>query len=165
MARTETRGPARWAPWIALAVVVVVALGIGTFGQAEPTEAERAQNLAETIRCPSCRSQSAASSDTPSSEAVRSLIVERIDEGDSDEEIRDFVASRYGREVLLDPSGGGVSALVWALPVVMVIVAVAGLVYRFRDYRPGGASASDDDRRLVDEAMAASSTADREARR
>lgn len=143
----------RWAPWIAVAVVVVVTLLIGTLGQAEPTPDERAQAIAETIRCPSCKSQSSASSDTPSSQAVRLLIAERIDEGDTDEEIRDFVASRYGREVLLDPSGSGVGAIVWALPVIVVIGAVAGLVVRFRGYGGPGRRASADDRALVEDAL------------
>jgi cytochrome c-type biogenesis protein CcmH len=134
-------------PWLAVVVVVLVALAAGTIGQDPPTDEQRAQNLAESIRCPSCKSQSAASSDTPSSLAVRALIAERIEAGDSDEEIRDFVASRYGREVLLDPSGSGFGAVVWALPVVLVVVAVAGLVVRFRGYRAGGsrhASAADE---------------------
>jgi len=153
---TSSRSGLRaWAPWIAMAVVVVIALAIGTFGQSEPTPEERAQNLAETIRCPSCKSQAVASSDTPSSQAVRLLIRERIEAGDSDEQIRDFVASRYSREILLDPSGSGFGTLVWALPVIFVIVAVAGLVVRFRDYRPGGHKVTQADRDLVAEALQA----------
>lgn len=143
-----------WAPWIAMAVVVVVALAIGTLAQSEPTPEERAQNLAETIRCPSCKSQSVASSDTPSSQGVRKLIVQRIEAGDSDEQIRDFVASRYSREILLDPSGSGFGSLVWALPVILVVVALAGLIYRFRDYRPSGRAVTQADRDLVADALA-----------
>lgn len=159
MSATSTKGTkagaAGWAPWIAVLVVVVVALIVGTVGSSEPSDAQRAQSLAETIRCPSCRSQSAASSETPSSKAVRALIVERIEAGDTDEEIRDYVAGRYGREVLLDPSGSGFSALVWALPAMFVVAAVAGLVIRFRGYRTPPLAATDADRRLVDEAMVA----------
>jgi cytochrome c-type biogenesis protein CcmH len=147
-------GVRAWAPWIAMAVVVVVALAIGTFAQSEPTPEQRAQNLAETIRCPSCKSQSVASSDTPSSQGVRLLIRQRIKAGDTDEQIRDFVASRYSREILLDPEGSGFGTLVWALPVIFVIVAVAGLVYRFRDYRPGDRTVTQADRDLVAEALA-----------
>lgn len=136
-----------------MAVVVVTALAVGTFAQSEPTPEERAQNLAETIRCPSCKSQSVASSDTPSSQGVRLLIKERIEAGDSDEQIRDFVASRYSREILLDPSGSGFGTVVWALPVIFVIVAVAGLVVRFRDYRPGDRAVTQADRDRVAEAL------------
>jgi cytochrome c-type biogenesis protein CcmH len=140
-----------------VAIVVLVALVVGTVGQSTPTDEQRAQNLAETIRCPSCKSQSAASSDTPSSLAVRALIAERIDAGDSDEEIRDFVASRYGREVLLDPSGSGFGALVWALPVIFVIGAVAFLIARFQGYgRSGSRHATAADEALVAEALGGS---------
>lgn len=154
MSGTPRSGAARWAPWVAVAVVVLVALAVGTLGQSEPTDAQRAQSLAESIRCPSCRSQAVASSDTPSSQAVRTLIAERIDAGDSDEEIRDYVASRYGREILLDPSGSGFSALVWALPAMFVVAAVAGLAIRFKGYQTPARAASDADRRLVEEALA-----------
>lgn len=150
------QGLRAWAPWLAMAVVVLAALAVGVFGQHTPTEAERAQHLAESIRCPSCKSQSAASSDTPSSQAVRALIADRVAAGDSDEEIRDYVASRYGREILLEPPGSGISVLVWALPVVLVVVAGVGLVVRFRDYRPGR-HATPEDERLVAEALAGAS--------
>lgn len=157
MATTPRRGLQVWFPWIAMAVVVLIALGIGTIGQSDPTEAERAQNLAETIRCPTCKSQAVASSETPSAKAVRVLIADRIEAGDSDEEILDYVDSRYpDQNLILEPSGSGFSGLVWALPVVLVIVALAGLAYRFRDYRPGGVAATDADRRLVADALAGS---------
>ena len=151
---TDRGGLRAWGPWIALAVVVVVALAIGTIGQSEPTPEQRAQHLAESIRCPSCKSQSVASSDTPSSQGVRLLIKERIKAGDSDEEIRDFVASRYTREILLDPEGSGFGSLVWALPIIFVIVAMTGLVIRFRDYRPRSHPVTEEDREIVAEALA-----------
>ena len=144
----------RWGAWLAVGLVVVAALAVGTLAQPEPTDAERARALAATIRCPSCKSQSAVSSDTPSSLAVRALIAERIDAGDTDEEIRDYIASKYGREVLLDPAGSGFGGLVWALPVVFVIVAVAGLVVRFQGYGRRGRHATAEDRALVEEALA-----------
>lgn len=154
MSAAPSKGLRAWLPWIGVAVVVLVALAVGTLGQSQPTDEERAQALAGTIRCPSCASQSVASSETPSSKAVRALIVERIEAGDTDEEIRDFVASRYGREVLLDPAGSGVGLIVWGLPVVLVIVAVAGLVVRFRGYGPPTRHASADDEALVARALA-----------
>ena len=149
-----------WAPWIAMAVVVLIALAIGTFGQSDPTPDQRAAHLAQSIRCPSCKSQSVASSDTPSSQGVRLLIRQRIKAGDSDEEIRDFVASRYTREILLDPSGTGFGTVVWALPVMFVVVAMAGLIFRFRDYRPAGHAVTQADRDLVADAMDGDGDAD-----
>jgi cytochrome c-type biogenesis protein CcmH len=143
-----------WLPWIALSIVVVAALAVGTLGGGEPSDEARARSLEETIRCPQCASQSVADSETPSAKGVKVVIRERIEKGNTDEEIRDFIASRYGRDVLLDPSGSGFGALVWALPVVVALVAVGGLVYRFGDWRPAGRSVTQADRDLVDEALA-----------
>lgn len=142
-----------WLPWIAMAVVVVVALAVGTLGGGEPSDEARARSLEETIRCPQCASQSVADSETPSAKGVKVVIRERIEQGNTDEEIRDFIASRYGRDVLLDPSGSGFGALVWALPVVVALVAVGGLIYRFGDWRPAGRAVTQADRDLVDDAL------------
>ena len=144
--------------WALLALVVVGALAFGTLDQGEPSDSARTRALEETIRCPQCRSQSVAQSDTPSARGVKTVIRDQIALGRTDEEIRDFVASSYGREVLLEPSGSGFSGLVWALPVVLVVVAVAGLVYRFGDWKPSTRTVSAADRSLVAAALEARET-------
>ncbi|MBX3312929.1 MAG: cytochrome c-type biogenesis protein CcmH [Actinobacteria bacterium] len=149
-----TRGRRRGL-WIALAVIVVGLLAVGVLDQGERTDAQRARDLEEQVRCPQCRSQSVAQSETPSAKGVKTVIRDQIAAGRSDEEILDYIASAYGREVLLDPPGSGFSGLVWALPAVVAIVAVAGLVVRFRDWRPGpSAVVSGEDRELVAGALA-----------
>ncbi len=57
--------PVGWWPWALMAVVVVALLAVGTLGGDPPTLDERARNLEESIRCPSCASQAVANSDTP----------------------------------------------------------------------------------------------------
>ena len=159
-ASTTTRRTVGWGPWIAVATVVIVALAIGTLGGDPPTATERAQKLEETLRCPSCSSQSVANSDTPSAKGVKVLIRKRIAAGDSDEEIRDYVASRYDRDILLDPAGKGFGALVWGVPVAVIILAIAALIFRFRDWRPSAQAVTDADRDLVARAMADAHAAD-----
>ena len=146
-----------WWPWVAMAVVVGALLAVGTLGGDPPTMEERARNLEKSIRCPSCASQAVANSDTPAAEAVRVLIAERLEAGDSDEEIRDYVASRYpdGRQLLLDPAGSGFGALVWALPVAGAVLAVGALGWRFGDWKPRRVEVTEADRELVNAALAA----------
>ena len=162
MSPTPTPGARRWLPWIVMAVVVVGALAVGSLGGDPPTRAERAQSIAEGIRCPQCSSQSVANSETPSSKGVKVLIEDRLDAGNTDEEIRDYIASRYGRDVLLDPSGQGFGALVWGLPVVVVVIAVGALVLRFGDWRTEPGAVSQADRDLVADAIAGGPAAGRE---
>ena len=122
--------------YAAMAIAVVVALAVGTVDRGEARNAEeRMRDIAGTIRCPACRSQSAADSDAPTAQAVRVEISERIDEGQSDDEIRDYFASTYGEEILLTPPSSGVGSLVWVIPVVAIVAGAAGLWVAFRRWR------------------------------
>jgi cytochrome c-type biogenesis protein CcmH len=130
----------RWAPWLALFVVVVVALAIGASGSGRggSTAAARADRLAKSVRCPTCRGLSAAESDAKAAQAVRTEIRSRVDVGQSDGQIRAYLASRYGDDILLKPEGSGVTALVWALPVVAAVCGAAGLAFAFRRWQQVG---------------------------
>ena len=143
----------RWGGWLAILLVVGVGLGIAAYSPGPPSAEARERRLAESIRCPQCSGQSVASSDTESASAVRALIATQVRAGRSDEEIRDYIAGRYGREILLDPSNKGFGALVWGIPVAAAIIAVGALVYRFRDWRPGDRHATPADQALVDDAL------------
>ena len=141
--------------WLLMAVVLAVAFVAGARDDSGPrTDAERARALAKQVRCPTCRGLSVAESDAKAASAVRDEIRTRIRAGESDAEIRSFLVSRYGREILLTPPGRGVSTIVWALPVAALVLALAGLAAVFRRWRARGAARPDaDDVRLVEEAL------------
>lgn len=146
------------AAWVALVLVGVLALGVGLFvneGEARNTE-ERTTDLAEGIKCPTCRSQSVAESEAPIAREIRAEIAQRIEAGESDDQIRDFFVSRYGQEVLLTPPASGVAGLVWVIPVVAVVLAGVGLWFVFRRWQEAPTvHASADDRDLVEAALQA----------
>ena len=122
--------------WAALLVAAAATLAFGTVddGPARATE-DRVEDIASTIRCPQCRSQSAADSDASTAQAVRDEIAERVEAGESADEIRAYFASRYGDEILLTPPADGVGSLVWVLPVAATVVAAAGLGVAFVRWR------------------------------
>jgi cytochrome c-type biogenesis protein CcmH len=125
----------RWAPWALLLVVVVVALVVGTSDRSAMSDDERAEHIAESVRCPTCRGQSVASSDAPAAANVRNDIARRVADGESDDEIRSALADRFGTSILLNPPKSGVAGLVWVLPVVGLVLAIAGLTFAFRRWR------------------------------
>jgi cytochrome c-type biogenesis protein CcmH len=122
--------------WGLLAVVVVVALAVGTVSAGEArTVEEQVHDIATTIRCPQCRSQSVADSDAATAQAARVEITERVEEGQSAAEIRDYFASAYGDQILLNPPSSGVGSLVWIIPVVAVVGGGVGLFFAFRRWK------------------------------
>jgi cytochrome c-type biogenesis protein CcmH len=147
--------------WLAMAAVLVAALAIGVADDGGPrTPEERARSLAETVACPACDGQSVAESDAAASRGIRTLIAERIDQGASDDAIRDELVATWGESILLTPDSSGVGGLVWVLPVVALVLALAGVTYVFWRWRGMAAvHASDADRALVDQALAPSTRA------
>jgi cytochrome c-type biogenesis protein CcmH len=141
--------------WLAMATVLVAALAIGVADDDGPrTPEERARNLAETVACPACDGQSVAESDAAASRGVRTLIAERIDQGASDDAIRDELVATWGESILLMPNSSGVGGLVWALPVAGLVLALAGVAYVFWRWRgTPSIHASDADHELVDRAL------------
>lgn len=141
----------RWGPWVALAVVVAVALGVVLWPNGSQSTAARAHSLEAEFKCPECRGLSVADSQAPTSRAIRADIKRRIAAGQSDEQIRQAFVDRYGETILLTPQSSGVSLLVWILPVVVLALGASGIVFalgRNRDEPHLHATAADE--RLVE---------------
>lgn len=143
----------RWLPWGLLAVVLAAALVLGTRGDGRPeTDAERVTDLTSSFQCPTCRGQSVRDSNAPVAGAIRTDVARRVDEGQTDDQIRDAIVGRYGQEVLLNPPRSGIAGLVWVLPVAGLVAALAALVLAFRRWRVTPSEVSDEDRVRVERA-------------
>ena len=124
------------AAWLALALVAIVALAVGvsrTGGARTPEE--RIDAVAWTIRCPVCPAESVYESRNSVALNVKAEIARLVRSGQTDDQIRAGLAARYGDDVLLVPSTRGIDALVWVLPVALLVACAAGLVVAFRHWR------------------------------
>jgi cytochrome c-type biogenesis protein CcmH len=141
--------------WAAMALVLVTALAAGSRGRSgPPTEDQRVQRIAAVIRCPTCQGLSAAQSDAPSSEAIRDEIRRRVQDGETDSQIKAYLVSRYTKAILLSPEHRGLGLLVWALPVLGGALAVGGLTFVLRRNRiRPGRRVSAADQALVEQAL------------
>ena len=69
----------------------------------DPALEARARHLSEELRCMVCQNQSIDDSDAPLARDLRLLVRERLEAGDSDRQVLDFLVARYGEFVLLKP--------------------------------------------------------------
>jgi cytochrome c-type biogenesis protein CcmH len=125
----------RWGPWIALGVVVVIALAVVLWPNGSQSTAARAHALETELKCPECQGLSVADSQAPTSRAIRADIKRRIADGQSDERIRQAYVDRYSESILLTPQSSGVSLIVWVLPVVVLALGATGIVFALRRNR------------------------------
>ena len=145
----------RRASWVLMAALVLVSLGRATFDDGPPrSTAEQVEAIASTLKCPVCKSQSVADSDVAASRAIRLEIARLVEEGRSADEVRTAIAATYGDDVQLIPPASGFAGLVWILPVLALVVALAALSAAFARWRRTPANAATDaDRELVEHAL------------
>lgn len=130
-----------------LAVLWVFLLPLGGAIAVQPNEVlkdpeleARARNLSKDIRCLVCQNQSIDDSNAGLARDLRVLVRERLSEGDSDEQILDFLVKRYGDFVLLKPPVKASTYALWYGPIVIFVLGVIGLVFFMRGRRPTAAT-------------------------
>lgn len=123
----------RWGGWVLTLVAITIIAGALLFDRPQ-SESDRAQELAERLRCPVCQGESIADSPASMAREMRSLVEEQVDAGRSDAEVLAFFRARYGDWVLLDPPARGSTLLVWVLPVAALVVGAAA-VFAYRGRR------------------------------
>lgn len=97
---------------------------------ANPVLEERARDISKGLRCPVCQNESIDESHANIARDLRLLVRDRLVEGDSDEEVVDFVVARYGEFVLLNPTLGGSNWILWAAgPIMLILAALLGFLY------------------------------------
>ncbi len=93
---------------------------------ADPALEARARNLSAQLRCMVCQNQSIDDSNAELARDLRVLVRERLVAGETDEEVVDYVVSRYGEFVLLKPRLSLRTVALWSAPVLLLLV--GGLV-------------------------------------
>lgn len=114
---------------------------------ADPKQEERAREISAGLRCLVCQNQSIDDSDADLARDLRVLVRERISQGDTNEEVVDFVVSRYGEFVLLKPRFTARTLLLWGTPLLVLLFGAALVVMSLRNRRraaPAGLSAAED---------------------
>jgi cytochrome c-type biogenesis protein CcmH/NrfF len=114
-----------------VALGVALAIGSGVGASASPTPSQRVTQIESRIRCPSCDDISVAESTASSAIAVRHEITRLVGAGKSNGAIEARLVDQYGPSILLVPPSSGLSLVVWVVPTVAGVLAVAALVVFF----------------------------------
>src|SRR6478752_3883414 len=93
-----------------------------------------------TARRNSCRRSAGRA--RPLALDLRVLVRERLQAGDSDRQVIDFLVSRYGEFVLLKPRFSLHTALLWLGPLAVLVIGAFGLFVLARRHRPAAGATS-----------------------
>jgi cytochrome c-type biogenesis protein CcmH len=98
----------------------------------DPVLEKRMIALAQNLRCLVCQNESLASSHSELAEDLRREVREQIQKGMTDQQIIDYLVSRYGDFVLFDPPVKSYTLLLWYGPFVLLLAGLAGLIFQLR---------------------------------
>jgi cytochrome c-type biogenesis protein CcmH len=97
-----------------------------------PALEARARAISEGLRCLVCQNQSIDDSNAPLAKDLRILVRRRLKAGDSDQQVIDFLVSRYGEFVLLKPRFEPQTFLLWLATPALLVAALYGIVLAYR---------------------------------
>jgi cytochrome c-type biogenesis protein CcmH/NrfF len=144
--------------WLCVGLPLLLATPAGAVAPdemlADPALEARARSLSEGLRCLVCQNQSIDASDADLARDLRLLVRERIKAGDSDEQVMDFIVSRYGEFVLLKPRFDLRNAALWGAPFLLLVGGAIFLFGAARKLQPTDtASLSPDELAALDKAL------------
>ena len=93
-----------------------------------PVLEARARALSQELRCMVCQNESIDESHAPLAHDLRVLVRERLQAGDSDAQVLNFLVARYGEFVLLKPRLSWHTAALWGLPPGLLLVGIVMLI-------------------------------------
>jgi len=87
---------------------------------ADPALEKRARVLSAELRCLVCQNQSIDDSNAPLAKDLRLVVRERLQAGDSDRQIVEYIVARYGEFVLLRPRFNAATLVLWLAPLLLL---------------------------------------------
>lgn len=96
---------------------------------------QRFQALAAELRCTVCQNQSLSDSDAPLAQDLRREVFRMLQDGRSDQEIRNFMVERYGNYVLYNPPMAAHTLLLWLGPIALLLIGLVATIQVVRKRR------------------------------
>ena len=101
----------------------------------DPALEARARQLSTGLRCLVCQNQSIDDSNADLAKDLRLLVRERLVAGDTDDEVIDYLVSRYGEFVLLKPRFDWATLALWGTPVAVLLAGIGFAIITVRGRR------------------------------
>ncbi|MBV27113.1 MAG: cytochrome c-type biogenesis protein CcmH [Gammaproteobacteria bacterium] len=123
---------ARWLVLVTLMIPAASTLAVSqidTFEFADEIEQRRYRALIEEFRCPKCLNTNLAGSDAPIAQDLRKTVYRLVViEAMSDQQVRDYLQTRYGDFVLYDPPFNARTWYIWLVPIALALLALLVLL-------------------------------------
>ena len=85
---------------------------------------ERVKSLTMELRCMTCQNQSIYDSDAEFSNDIKKIVKQKLQQGESERDIKKFLVERYGEYILFRPLVNYNNIFLWSFPFILLIIGV-----------------------------------------
>jgi cytochrome c-type biogenesis protein CcmH len=100
-----------------------------------------ARELYDLVMCPLCAGQTIGQSNNETSRQMRDLVLKKLRQGETKEEILQYFQSRYGERILAKPPKKGFNLILWFFPFFGVALAATVIYFLIRRWSARAAAA------------------------
>ena len=79
-------------------------------------------NIFKNLRCIVCQGQSIAESNSDFAQTIKTVVRDKIDQGNNEKEIYEFLAEKYGEWIIYKPKFNYLNFLLWFLPYIVLVL-------------------------------------------
>jgi len=123
---------------IVLALVALTAFAPAALAADQVTLGE----IEEEVMCPVCGTLLQLA-EAPQAQRQKAFVARLIEEGKSEDEVKDALVAEYGDEVLATPKGSGFSLSAYVVPILAFLIAAVALAIGVMRWRRSGGGPED----------------------
>ena len=97
-----------------------------------PIYENRARDLSKGIRCLVCQNQSIDDSDSDLAKDLRRIIRKKIIQGETDNEITQYLVDKYGNFILMKPPLYRDTYILWISPLLLMLVGITIMYFTLK---------------------------------
>lgn len=118
----------------------------------DPKLEARARKISEGLRCLVCRNESIDDSNAKLAHDLRVLVRKLVKQGDTNQQVVNYIVARYGEYVLLKPNTRGINLILWGAGPAMLLagVAIAVVTQRRRKSAQEASLSPEDEAKLAE---------------
>ena len=126
--------------FVGLAFLAFFSLSPTVIAQYHQEEAlqKAARELNDRIMCPICPGQTIAQSTNGTSAQMRDLVLKKLRQGETKEEVLQYFESRYGERIMAKPNKKGLNLMLWSLPFLFVVLLIILIYYLIQHWSKRG---------------------------
>ena len=117
---------------LALLTLLLSVLSVTAQYHNEEALQQKAREIYGLIMCPLCAGQTIAQSSNETSSQMRDLVLKKLRQGQTKEEILQYFESRYGERIMAKPNKKGFNLILWFFPLLLVVLAAIVVYFLIR---------------------------------